>query len=129
MSEEGFGRALKIFIEHASYEGSASNSSDDCNGTNHTLEHEDHGGHANSGTVLFLFAAFAVGGKPHPLIHLAIIIIKFIILVFYSLCTTCAEAHAHPIHCYPDYPWPGLWSSFKCGGLELSTGLHWTGQN
>ena len=70
MNEEGLGRVLEFFIRSAD-EGSAGSSSDDGHETNHTAGHEgahsDHGGHANSGTVLFLFAAFAVGGKPLPL--------------------------------------------------------------
>lgn len=35
------------------------NHSNDSNGETH----DGHGGHANSGTVLFLFTAFAVGGR------------------------------------------------------------------
>ena len=65
MNEKGFGRVLEFFIRSAPEY--SSRSSDDGHETNHTdAHHSDHGGHASSGTVLFLFAAFAVGGEPLP---------------------------------------------------------------
>ena len=59
------GGILNLFIRSASDEaeygsGSSENTSND---TGHGEHHSGHNTHVNTGTVLFLFASFAVGGE------------------------------------------------------------------
>ena len=40
---------------------------ENCSNATHHDDHDAHSAHSTPGTVLFLFAAFAVGGEPHLL--------------------------------------------------------------
>lgn len=54
-------KVLDLFVRDIEPDGNGSLSNNSSlNGTGH---HGGHAGHVNSGTVLFLFMSFAVGGK------------------------------------------------------------------
>ncbi len=48
---------------------------------------------------------------------------------FSSFGEACTEAHTDTIYGHTDRTWSGVWSSYNCGGSELSTGFHGHGKD
>ena len=111
---------LQLFLRSAS-ESSGSGEGHGL-GANHTHGDGAHGNHGR-GTVLFLFTAFAVGGQQATPTNRRCTYIRSLYLYQlktppYSSGEACAKAHTHPLHCYSDRTWAGIWSCFKCGSTE-----------